>query len=265
MYDRFRRKITYLRLSVTDACNLRCGYCMPAQGRTWLPPEAQLSFAELAELVQGASQLGIDKLRLTGGEPLLRPGIVELVASLARIDGLRDFAMTTNGILLADCAHDLRRAGLGRLNISLDTLDPVRFRELSGGGELGRVLDGIEAARRAGFLTIKLNCVVEASPAEPDASSVAAFGRQRGIEVRFIRRMDLADGRFWPVHGGEGGHCQRCNRLRVTSDGRVFPCLFDSRWFSIRRHGVAGALRRAVACKPATGLGNDIPLYAIGG
>ncbi len=266
MYDRFSRKITYLRVSVTDACNLRCRYCMPAGGRPRLAPSAAvLSFEEIATLVRGAVQLGVDKVRLTGGEPLLRPGIVELVAALAGIDGLKDFAMTTNGTLLAEHADDLHRAGLGRLNISLDSTDPQRFRELSGGGDLGRVLAGIEAARRAGFATIKLNCVVETSPDEPDAKSVAAFGRQSGIEVRFIRRMDMAQGRFWPVHGGEGGRCRDCNRLRVTSDGRVFPCLFDPRSFSIRRYGVVGALRRAVAHKPATGRGNDIPLYAIGG
>jgi cyclic pyranopterin phosphate synthase len=151
------------------------------------------------------------------------------------------------------------------LNISLDTLDPARFRDLTRGGNLSQVLGGIAAAMAAGFATIKLNCVVESSPDEIDARQVAAFGKERGLEVRFIRRMDLQQGRFWPVYGGEGGDCHRCNRLRVACDGRVFPCLFDGQSFSIRRYGIAGALRLAVAHKPATGLRSDVSFYAIGG
>ena len=265
MYDRFRRRISYLRVSVTDACNLRCNYCVPSCRVTWLDRSAILSFEEIEALARGALNLGIDKLRLTGGEPLVRRGIVKLVAMLGRIQGIKDFAMTTNGVLLADFAADLRLAGLGRLNISLDTLDPDRFREISRGGDLSRVLAGIDAAILAGFQRIKLNCVVESSREETDAQQVAAFGRERGLDVRFIRNMDLREGRFLPVYGGEGGHCNRCNRLRVTSDGRVFPCLFDPRSFSIRKYGIDGALRRAVADKPARGWRSDVSFYAIGG
>jgi cyclic pyranopterin phosphate synthase len=183
---------------------------------TWLDRSAILSFEEIEALARGALNLGIDKLRLTGGEPLVRRGIVKLVAMLGRIQGIKDFAMTTNGVLLADFAADLRLAGLGRLNISLDTLDPDRFREISRGGDLSRVLAGIDAAILAGFQRIKLNCVVESSREEADAQQVAAFGRERGFDVRFIRRMDLQEGHFWPVYGGEGGHCNRCNRLRIS-------------------------------------------------
>ena len=264
IYDRYDRRISYLRISVTDACNLRSKYGDLPEGSMSFRRGALLSFKEIVALTRQAVGFGIDKVRLTGGEPLMRWGIVRFVGMLSEIPGLRDFAMTSNGILLSGLARDLRRAGLGRLNISLDTLDPKRFRDLSGGGELRKVLAGIDAALAAGFETIKLNCVVEFSPDETDAKQVAAFGRERGLEVRFIRRMDLRRGRFWPVYGGEGGHCHRCNRLRVACDGRVFPCLFSDQSFSIRRYGIDGALRLAVAHKPATGLNSDLDLYTIG-
>jgi len=225
---------------------------------------ALLSFKEIVALTRQAVRFGIDKVCLTGGEPLVRWGIVRLAAMLSEIPGLRDFSMTSNGILLAGFARDLHRAGLRRLNISLDSLDPKRFRDLSGGGEIRKVLAGIDAAVAAGLENIRLDCAVEFSPDETDARQVAGFGRERGIEVRFIRRMDLRQGRFWPVYGGDGGHCHRCDHLRVSCDGRVFPCLFDDQSFSIRRYGIDGALRLAVGHKPATGLRSDVARYASG-
>ena len=261
--DRYDRRISYLRISVTDACNLRSKHCVPPEGIMSFRRGSLLSSKEIVALARRAVGFGIDKVRLTGGEPLVRWGIVRLVGMVSEIPGLRDLAMTSNGILLSGFARDLRRAGLGRLNISLDTLDPKRFRDLSGGRNLRKVLAGIDAAVAAGFDSIKLNCVVESSPDETDAQQVAAFGRERGIEVRFIRRMDFQQGRFWPVYGGDGGPCHRCNRLRVACDGRVFPCLFDDQSFSIRRYGIDGALRLAVAHKPATGPNSDVALYAI--
>ena len=264
MYDRFDRRIAYLRISVTDACNLRSKYSALPEGAMSFRRGSLLSSKEIVALTRHAVGFGIDKVRLTGGEPLVRWGIVRLVSMLSEIPGLGDLAMTTNGILLSGFARDLRRAGLGRLNISLDTLDPKRFRDLSGGGDLRKVLAGIDAAVAVGFDTIKLNCVVEFSPDETDAKQVAAFGRERGIAVRFIRRMDLRQGRFWPVYGGDGGHCHRCDRLSVTCDGRVFPCLFDDQSFSIRRYGIDGAIRLAVAHKPAAGLNSDVALYPNG-
>jgi len=253
-----------LCLSVTDACNLRCKDYKYPQGAMMFRRGALLSFKEIVALTRQAVGFGIGKVRLTGGEPLVRWGIVRLVAMLREIPGLRDLAMTSNGILLSSFARDLHRAGLGRLNISLDTLDPKRFREQSGGGNLRKVLAGIDAAVAAGFETLKLECVVETSPDETDARLVAGFGRERGIEVRFIRRRDLRQGRFWPVCGGDGAHCHRCDRLRVSCDGRVFPCLLDDQSFSIKRYGMDGALRLAVGHKPATGLRIDVPHDAIG-
>lgn len=265
MFDRFNRRIHYLRISVTDRCNLRCGYCMPAEGVTLVRREDILSFEEIEALVVKAVELGVDKVRLTGGEPLVRHGIVNLVRRLAGIPGVADFAMTSNGVLLKDYAVALREAGLRRLNISLDSMDAERFRRISRIGDLREVLEGIEAALQAGFERIKLNCVVEQSGEEPDARGVAEYALRHGLEVRFIRRMDLKNGQFWPISGGGGGHCESCSRLRVSSDGRIFPCLFSNISYSIRELGVEEALFRAVDNKPETGIRSDMGIHALGG
>lgn len=253
MRDRYGRTINYLRVSVTDRCNLRCWYCMPKEGVPLLPRRDILTFEETAEVVQTAVRLGVTKVRLTGGEPLVRRGVVELVRMLADIEGIRDLAMSTNGILLADHAEDLAAAGLHRVNVSLDAVRPDRYAEVTHGGDLHRVLNGIEAARRAGLLPVKLNCVVEKSSSEPDAVEVEHYARENGLEVRFIHKMDPATGSFSVVEGGTGGDCPRCNRLRLSSDGLVRPCLFSDLGFSVRPMGAEAAIRRAVLEKPEAG------------
>lgn len=265
MFDRFNRKIDYLRISVTDKCDLRCVYCMPEEGVPPLRHEELLSFEEIAAVVREAAALGMSKIRITGGEPLVRRGIVTLVSMLAGIEGIRDLAMTTNGIRLGAFAQPLADAGLHRVNVSLDALDPVRYAKITRGGDIARVIEGIAAAREAGLAPIKLNCVVRESPEEPDARAVAAFGAAHGLDVRFIRRMNLADGRFTQVIGGSGGDCRRCNRLRVTCDGMVRPCLFNDLKFSVRELGAREAILRAVAAKPASGEKSSAPISAIGG
>jgi GTP 3',8-cyclase len=266
MIDRFGRTIDYLRVSVTDRCNLRCGYCMPPDGVAMLPPEEILTFEEIAGVARAAVALGITRVRLTGGEPLVRRDIEVLVALLARIEGLTDLAMTTNGTLLERHAASLAAAGLGRVNVSLDAIDPARYAVITNGGSVSRVLAGIDAARRAGLTPIKLNCVVAESSEEPDARAVAGFAAAEGLEVRFIRQMDLAAGRFAMVHGGTGGDCPRCNRLRLSSDGQIRPCLFSDQGFSVRLLGADEALRRAVAEKPAAGTAcTNQPIHIIGG
>ena len=266
MKDPFGREITYLRVSVTDRCNLRCRYCMPPGGVEWVPHREILSFEEIAEVVRAAVGLGVDKVRLTGGEPLVRKGVVDLVAMISSIPGVRDVAMTTNGLLLGEHAAALAGAGLRRVNVSLDAADPERFREITRGGDLARVLRGIEAARAAGLSPVKLNCVVESSPEEPDARSVARFARERGLEVRFIPRMDLQAGTFSRVIGGGGGDCARCNRLRLTSRGKVKPCLFSDVEFGVRDLGAREAILRAVGSKPEAGTcARGEGIHAIGG
>lgn len=253
MKDSFGREVDTLRVSVTDRCNLRCSYCRPAEACAPLRPEELLSFDEIEEVVRAAATLGFVRVRLTGGEPLLRPGLEALIARLARIPGIRDLAMTTNGLLLAPAAAGLRAAGLRRVNVSLDTADPERFQAITGGGNLGAVLAGIDAALAAGLVPLKLNCVIERSPDEPDAVGVARFAAERRLAARFIPRMDLEQGVFSPVLGGNGGDCSRCNRLRLSCDGALLPCLFSQPAIRVRELGAEEALRRAVAAKPAAG------------
>ena len=253
MIDRFGRVINYLRISVTDRCNLRCKYCMPPAGVVLVRHEDILSFEEIDEVTRQGVSMGVSKVRLTGGEPLVRRGIVTLVDMLAGIEGIHDLAMTTNGTLLADFAEELAAAGLMRVNVSLDAMDADRFAAMTGGGEVGAVLAGIDAAVAAGLTPVKINCVVSASSGERDARDVAAFGRRKGLDVRFIHRMDLAAGSFSVVEGGTGGNCRLCNRLRLTSTGVVRPCLFSDLGFDARELGAREALRRAVAAKPAFG------------
>lgn len=265
MYDSFNRKINYLRISVTDRCNLRCEYCMPKGGVRLIRRRDMLSFEELTEVARAAVSLGIDKLRISGGEPLVRKDIVSLVQMLAELGGVRDLAMTTNAVRLRSLARPLYEAGLHRLNISLDTLDPERFHFLTRGGQLHEVLDGIQAARDVGFDSIKLNCVVKESSDEADAQRVAAYGQNHGHEVRFIRRMDLASGKFWPIEGGSGGDCPSCNRLRLSSDGRIYPCLFSQASYSIKKLGIEEALKRAISEKPQSGHRAERTFNTLGG
>lgn len=264
--DRYDRPIDYLRISVTDRCNLRCEYCNPVNRMRLLEAGAILSFEEIFQVASTAVEMGVRKLRITGGEPLVRRGVLELVAMLSRLDGVEELAMTSNAVLLPRYAQPLRDAGLHRVNISLDTLDPVRFAALTGGGDVNKVIAGIEAAVTAGLNPVKLNCVINESPDEEDARMVQQFAVQRGLEARFIRRMDINSGRFWVVDGGTGGDCSRCNRLRLTSDGRLKPCLFNDVSFNVRELGAREAVLAAVAAKPRCGgAAQDGSFQTIGG
>lgn len=266
MIDRFGRSIDYLRISVTDRCNLRCCYCMPPDGVTLVRHEDILRFEETAEVVRVAAGMGVTKVRITGGEPLVRRDIETLVHMLAEIPGIRDLSMTTNGILLPQHAEGLAAAGLDRVNVSLDAVDPDRYAAVTRGGDVRQVLAGIEAARRAGLDPVKLNCVVGGANDPRNADDVARFARDHGLDVRFIPQMDLAAGRFGIVQGGSGGDCPRCNRLRLSSDGQIRPCLFSDLGFSVRELGAAEALRRALEGKPQSGSAcTNHRIHAIGG
>jgi cyclic pyranopterin phosphate synthase len=183
----------------------------------------------------------------------VRRNVVRLVELLADLPGIEELTMTTNGTLLSRYARALATAGLQRVNVSLDAIRPERYAELTGGGDVRDVLAGIAAAREAGLTPVKLNCVVEESSAEADARDVAAFAAREGCEARFIRRMVMETGHFAVVEGGSGGDCERCNRLRLTSDGRIMPCLFCDVAFGIRELGAEEAILRAVREKPEAG------------
>ncbi|MFQ6117397.1 MAG: GTP 3',8-cyclase MoaA, partial [Candidatus Bipolaricaulia bacterium] len=192
MNDPFGRKIDYLRISVTDRCNLRCRYCMPEGGVQLTAHEELLSFEEIAAVVRCARELGIKKVRLTGGEPLVRRGLATLVEMLADLD-LEDLALSTNGTLLRRFARSLKAAGLGRVNVSLDTLDPGRFGWLTRGGRLDEALEGIEAALAVGLQPVKLNAVVIEGVNDDELSSLARFALERGLIIRFIELMPMGE------------------------------------------------------------------------
>ena len=271
LIDTFGRVHNNLRVSVTDRCNLRCVYCMP-EDVTFLDRGELLTFEEIAHFVRVAQPLGIDKIRLTGGEPLMRRDLHKLVRLIAEIPGIRDIGLTTNGLLLANHAQALFDAGLRRLNVSLDTLDPGRFRELSRRDGVDDVLAGLAAAKKAGFEPIKVNAVGMRGFIDHDAVPLARYCREHGFEMRFIEYMPIGAeswerdkvvfaheimemlereiGPLMPaenydpraaamdfVYADGGGRvgmiasisrpfCHRCNRLRLTADGKLRHCLF---------------------------------------
>ena len=190
LVDPFGREITYLRLSVTDRCNLRCTYCM-AENMTFLPKQQILTLEEMSTLAEAFCALGVRKIRLTGGEPLVRQGIMTLVERLGALDTLDELVMTTNGALLPDYAAPLRAGGMRRLNISLDSLRPARFREISRVGDLEQVLAGIDAARAAGFDNVKINAVILAGINDDEILDLARFALDGGMDISFIEEMPL--------------------------------------------------------------------------
>jgi GTP 3',8-cyclase len=266
VYDRYNRNINYLRISVTDRCNLRCTYCMPEDGISLLSHNDILTYDEIRDFTKIAVAGGVNKVRITGGEPLVRKGITTLVRMISEIEGIDDLSMTTNGVLLKQFSRELRRSGLQRINISLDTIDPGKFRAITRTGNLNDVFEGIRAAKEAGLSPIKINCVIRTTKEEEEARAVARYCEDNDLEIRYITQMDLVKGHFSVVDGGTGGNCSLCNRLRLTANGRLKPCLFNDIEFDIRELGFERALKNAVALKPACGSKNMTgAFYNIGG
>jgi cyclic pyranopterin phosphate synthase len=197
MTDSLGRNINYLRLSVTDRCNMRCFYCMPGEGIVKQGHEAVLTYEELQLIAETAVELGIEKIRITGGEPLVRRGIVNFLRKLSAIPGLKHLALTTNGLLLAEMAADLYQAGVQRLNVSLDSLNPLTFSEITRSGDLGRVLAGLDAAEQAGFPPPKINCVIMRGVNDGEILDFAERSRSRGNSIRFIEYMPAVKDVDW--------------------------------------------------------------------
>ncbi|HEX32732.1 MAG TPA: GTP 3',8-cyclase MoaA [Candidatus Acetothermia bacterium] len=285
--DRFGRRITYLRVSVTDRCNFRCIYCMPASGVRSCPHAEVLRYEEIIRVVRAAATLGIRKVRLTGGEPLVREGIVDLVAAISDISGIDEVTLTTNGSLLPRYAEQLARAGLSRVNISLDSLRPDRFRQITRLGSLDDTLSGIAAAQEAGLVPIKLNAVVMRGVNDDEVADLASMARD-GFQVRFIEWMPIGSSsedfssryvsgdevrarieealgplqslreegpaRVYRLSGTSAGagqigfistfsspFCATCNRIRLTADGKIRPCLLSPIEIDIKEPLRAGA------------------------
>ena len=295
MMDQFGREIRYLRVSVTDRCNLRCEYCMPEDGVPDKGHESILSNEEITRIIRAAAGYGISKVRLTGGEPLVRLGITRLCGEIAAIPGIEELTLTTNGLLLPSMARDLKRAGVSRVNISLDTLQADKYRRITRGGSLEGALAGIEAARAAGLYPIKINAVLIRGFNDDELMDLARLSEDKDVHVRFIELMPIGEGcRFWPegylsaedaiamIPGlesldasdgvaqswrlpGAGGmvgfikpvshhFCGSCNRLRLTADGMLKPCLHSDSEITVR--GLRGeelraAFEAAIMAKPA--------------
>ena len=197
MKDSFGREINYLRISLTDRCNLRCKYCMPECGVDKLEHKDILSLEEIYEITKSFVALGVNKIRLTGGEPLVRKGIVELISKISKLHGVRDIAMTTNGILLKRFAKDLKDAGLNRVNLSLDTLDPVKYKEITRGGDIEDFFAGIEEAKRVGLNPIKINSVLIGGFNDSEIERLVDLTMDEDIDVRFIELMPIGEAASW--------------------------------------------------------------------
>jgi cyclic pyranopterin phosphate synthase len=252
MFDSFDRPITYLRISVTDKCNLRCRYCMPEKGMPTKRHEDFLTLEQMAEAARAAVLLGVTKIRLTGGEPLVKRGIVDLVGMLAATEGLEHLAMTTNGTLLAPLARSLREAGLDSINVSLDTLDGARYRELTCGGEIDDALAGLRAALDEGF-PVKVNMVVLRDTPEDEIARMRAFCAARSARLQLINHYELSRPKTEQYVFDRPPACGGCNRIRLMADGVIKPCLHSDQEVRLDFSRLVESFREAILAKPRRG------------
>jgi len=304
LIDACQRSISYLRVSVTDRCNLRCLYCMPEQGVPFVPHQEILTLEEIARIIRVAAGMGLRRVRLTGGEPLVRKGIVNLVRWISQTPGIEDISLTTNAMLLPSCAHELAAAGLRRVNVSLDTLRPERFRQITRRGDLSTVMAGIAAARDAGLSPVKLNVVVMREVNDDEIVEIARTTQEEDWQVRFIELMPFMEeqetcirdtslvpgfvptqavkrqieealgplaaaeanagsgpARYYRLPAARGligfisplsdaQFCATCNRMRLTADGKIRPCLLTDQEVdlkqTLRRGGSDDDLRQRI-------------------
>ncbi|WP_432402236.1 GTP 3',8-cyclase MoaA [Wukongibacter sp. M2B1] len=320
MLDSIGRKINYLRISVTDLCNLRCRYCMPEDGLCKKDHKDILRIEEIEDIVRESAKIGIDKVRITGGEPLIRRGIIELVEKISRIKEIKDIAMTTNGILLKKYARALKDAGLNRVNISIDTFDKEKYEKITRCGNIEDVLEGVKEARKVGLAPIKLNTVLMGGFNDDEINDFVNLTMKENIDVRFIELMPLGQASTWAkenfipnttildrfpelmplckddkgspakyykLPNGKGrvglinpisNHfCSSCNRIRVTADGKIKPCLHSNYEINIRSLleesiKLSDILKLAIESKPKEHTINDLEyepvirnMYQIGG
>ena len=294
MKDTFGRKITYLRVSVTELCNLRCRYCMPAEGVCKKSHLQMLTEEETIQAIKAAASLGVKKVRITGGEPLVKKNIVSICEKTAQIEGVKEVCITTNGVLLPQLAKTLRSVGVSRANISMDTLNPEKFSYITRIGKLEDTLDGIHAALDAGFEKVKINVVLIGGFNDDEIPELAGLTMKYPVDVRFIELMPMYDGGEFgqaaylpgsevvkrlpelekmPADGGVAAlykfpnalgnvglinpvsahFCGECNRVRLTSDGKIKPCLHSSAEFNIKGldyDGMVETFKEAIAAKP---------------
>ena len=294
MRDNYNREINYMRVSVTELCNLRCRYCMPEEGIAKKAHEDMMTAEETVMAVKAAARLGISKIRITGGEPLVKRGIVKLCSAIAQIPGIEEVCITTNGVLLPRFAKELKAAGVSRLNISLDTLNSEKYRYITRTGELSDAMEGLRAAEAAGFEKLKINNVLMGGFNDDEISNFVELTREQPIEVRFIELMPIGGGigfdraqfvscetvlervpelesmdmeegvaRLYRLPGAPGrvglirpiscDFCEGCNKIRLTADGKLKPCLHSDQEISLRgldTDQMEQVLRDAILDKP---------------
>lgn len=265
MRDSYGREISYLRVSVTDRCNLRCRYCMPEEGVPLLAHDQILSYEQITAVAREAAAMGCWKVRITGGEPLARKGIASLVEMLGSVPGIRLLAMTTNGTLLAPLAGRLASAGLDSVNISLDTLDPVRYAFLTRGGELSAALAGLDAAIAAG-LAVKLNMVVLEDTKKSEMDALREFAEKKGAGLQTISRYSLQEEKRTGGGYDRPPPCASCNRIRLLANGFLRPCLHSDINVKVDFPDVRGSIEKAIRAKPPCGKTSEtISVGQIGG
>lgn len=294
MIDTFGRRVTYLRLSVTELCNLRCRYCMPEDGICKKDHEAMLTEDEMIAAVETAASLGVTKVRITGGEPLVKKNIVSICRRAAAVPGIEDVGITTNGIALSELAKPLKEAGVNRINISLDTLNPEKYHRITRIGHLDQALAGIHAALDAGFEHVKINAILIGGFNDDEIVALTDLTKKYPVNVRFIELMPMYDGgdfgpeaylpntvvldhlpdavpqdadgsvaRLYRLPGALGNvglispvsnkFCSQCNRIRLTADGKLKPCLHSAEEFNIKgldREQMLRQFQRAIGAKP---------------
>ena len=295
MIDKLGRDITYLRISLTDKCNLRCRYCMPEEGVCRRQHHEMMNEDEVVTAVQVAASLGIHKIRLTGGEPLVKKNIVSICRRVAEVEGVREVCLTTNGLLLPQLAKELREAGVKRLNLSLDTLDPEKYAYITRIGKLEQFRAGLEAALDAGFNKVKINAVLIGGFNDDEIEALAGLTMEYPVDMRFIELMPIQDhdefgesayvpysrvleklpqaipverdggvAKLYRLPGAKGNiglispisahFCGECNRLRLTADGKLKPCLHSAEEYSIKgldQNGMMAVFQEAIWNKPA--------------
>ena len=295
MIDRLGRNITYLRISLTDKCNLRCRYCMPEEGVCKRSHHEMMNEDEVVTAVEAAASLGIRKVRLTGGEPLVKKNIVSICRRVAAVEGIKELCLTTNGILLPELAKELRQAGVNRVNLSLDTLNPEKYAYITRIGKLEQFRAGLEAALDAGFDKVKINAVLIGGFNDDEIEALAGLTMQYPVDMRFIELMPIQDhdefgesayvpysrvleklpqavpverdggvAKLYRLPGAKGNiglispisahFCGECNRIRLTADGKLKPCLHSAEEYSIKgldQNGMMAVFQEAIWNKPA--------------
>lgn len=295
MIDRLGRDIRYLRISITELCNLRCRYCMPESGVCKKRHDEMMTEDETIEAVRAAAFLGVEKLRITGGEPLVKKNVLSICRRAAQVEGIREVCLTTNGVLLPELARPLKEAGVKRINISLDTLDPEKYADITRIGTLDRAMAGLEAALATGFEKVKINAVLIGGFNDQEIVPLAELTKKYPVDVRFIELMPMYDGedfdrtafipcaevlkqlpeaeeaapdggvaRLYRLPGAQGNvglispvsahFCGGCNRLRLTADGKLKPCLHSGVEYSLKgldHDGMVEVMKEAIWNKPA--------------